>query len=127
MRRKWLLAVPAILLCACCGSSSPTTPTPPPPAAPTIQALLIAVPESLEMGQIVQLRAETLLSDGTWKPVAASGVSWHVSNPVVATVSTTGEFSALQAGIVDVHATYQQWTSGTRSVTVTAPGGWWDY
>ena len=132
MKRHWILAIPLISFWGCGGSSSPTaatTPTPL-PAPPTIQALLIAVPTSLEAGQTMQLRADAVLSDGTTQAVAASSVSWQASNPVVATISTTGMFSAMQAGIVDVRGTYQQWTSAAASVTVTATrscAGCWDY
>jgi hypothetical protein len=131
MKRSWILAIPLIFFWACGGSPSPTAATPTPlPAPPTIQALLIAVPTSLEVGQAVQLRADAMLSDGTTQAIAASSVSWQASNPVVATISTTGMLTALQAGVVDVRGTYQQWTSAAASVTVTVTDsgvGWWDY
>src|SRR4029453_3464728 len=107
MKHRWILAMPLISFWACGGSSSPTAATPTPlPAPPTIQALLIAVPTSLEAGQTMQLRADAVLSDGTTQAVAASSVSWQASNPVVATISPTGMFNALQAGVVDVRGTY---------------------
>jgi Bacterial Ig-like domain (group 2) len=129
MKRHWILAIPLISFWACGGSSSPTAATPTPlPAPPTIQALLIAVPTSLEAGQTVQLRANALLSDGTTQAVAAGSVSWQASDPDVVTISTTGMLSALNAGIVGVHGTYQQWTSSVMSVTVTSPSDSpWDY
>jgi Bacterial Ig-like domain (group 2) len=133
MKHRWILAMPLISFWACGGSSSPTAATPtPPPAPPTIQALLIDVPITLEAGQTLQLRAGTLLlSDGTTQAVTASSVTWQSSNPVVATISTTGMFSAMQPGIVDVRGTYQQWTSAAASVTVTenfgSCAGCWDY
>jgi hypothetical protein len=129
MKQSWILVMPLISFWACGGSSSPTAATPMPlPAPPTIQALLIAVPTSLEAGQTMQLRADALLSDGTTQAVAASSVSWQASNPVVATISTTGMFNALQAGVVDVRGTYQQRTSAAASVTVTSPSDSpWDY
>ena len=126
MKYRLILAIPLISFWACGGSASPTAATPT-PAAPTIQALLIAVPTSMEAGQTVQLRADAVLSDGTMQTVAASNVSWQASNAVVATISTTGMLSALQAGAVDVRGTYQQWTSDAATVTVTVQGGNWDY
>jgi hypothetical protein len=76
----------------------------------------------------VQLRANALLSDGTTQAVAASSVSWRASDPDVVTISATGMLSALNAGIVGVHGTYQQWTSSVMSVTVTSPSDSpWDY
>jgi hypothetical protein len=81
----------------------------------------------VEAGQTVQLRADAVFSDGTTQTVAASNVRWQASNAVVATISTTGMLSALQAGAVDVRGTYQQWTSAAATVTVTASAGNWDY
>jgi hypothetical protein len=133
MKQSWILAIPLISFWACGGSSSPTAATPTPlPAPPTIQALLIAVPTSLEAGETVQLRADAVLSDGTTQAVTASNVRWQASNPVVATISTTGMFNALQAGVVDVRGTYQQRTSAATSLTVMPPSsdscaGCWDY
>ena len=126
MKYRLILAIPLISFWACGGSASPTAATPT-PAAPTIQALLISVPTSVEAGQTVQLRADAVLSDGTMQTVAASNVSWQASNAVVATISTTGMLSALQAGAVDVRGTYQQWTSDAATVTVTVQAGNWDY
>jgi hypothetical protein len=121
MKQSWILAIPLISFWACGGSSSPTAATPTPlPAPPTIQALLIDVPTILEAGQTMQLRADAVLSDGTTQAVTASSVSWQASNPVVATISTTGMFNALQAGVVDVRGMYQQKTSAATSVTVTS-------
>jgi Bacterial Ig-like domain (group 2) len=121
MKQSWILAIPLISFWACGGSSSPTAATPTPlPAPPTIQALLIEVPTILEAGQTMQLRADAVLSDGTTQAVTASSVSWQASNPVVATISTTGMFNALQAGVVDVRGMYQQKTSAATSVTVTS-------
>ena len=127
MKQSWILAIPLISFWACGGSSSPTAATPL-PAPPTIRGLLIAVPTSLEKGQTVQLRANAVLSDGTTQAVAASSVSWRASDPDVVTISATGMLSALNAGIVGVHGTYQQWTSSVMSVTVTSPSDSpWDY
>jgi hypothetical protein len=133
MKQSWILAIPLIFSWACGGSPSPTAAAPTPlPAPATIQALLITVPTSLEAGQSVQLRADAVLSDGTTQAIAASSVNWQASNPVVATISTTGMLNALQAGVVDVRGTYQQRTSAATSVTVWSPGGdscagCWDY
>jgi Bacterial Ig-like domain (group 2) len=133
MKRSWILAILLISSWACGGSSSPIAATPTPTPAPaTIQALLISVPTSLEAGQTVQLRADAVLSDGTTQAVTASDVRWQASNAVVATISTTGMFNALQAGVVDVRGTYQQTTSAATSVTIISPSsdscaGCWDY
>lgn len=132
MKYRLILAIPLISCWACGESASPTAATPAPtPAAPTIQALLISVPTSVEAGQTVQLSADAVFSDGTTQTVSASNVSWQSSDGVVATISTTGILSALQAGAVDVRGTYQRWTSAAATVTVTPSSGSgagnWDY
>jgi hypothetical protein len=77
----------------------------------------------------MQLAAVAVLSDGTTQAVSPDNVKWQVSNPVVATISTTGLFSARQAGVVDIRGSYQQWTSEAVSVTVETSNifGSWDY
>ncbi len=132
MKHPLVAAVPLILVWACGGAQpSPTAPSAPPPlpATPTIQILRITVPPTLEAGTTVQLSAVTVLSDGAAQTVTPDSVRWQVSNTVVATISATGVLSALQAGVVDVRASYQQLTSEAASVTVenSSGVGWWDY
>ena len=131
MKNLLVVAVPLILFWACGAQPSPTAPSaqPSPPAAPTIQILRITVPPTLEAGTTVQLSAVTVLSDGAAQTVTPDSVRWQVSNTVVATISATGVLSALQAGVVDVRASYQQLTSEAASVTVenSSGVGWWDY
>jgi hypothetical protein len=86
----------------------------------------------VEAGTTVQLSALTVLSDGAAQTVTPDSVRWQVSNTVVATISATGVLSALQAGVVDVRASYQQLTSEAASVNVSAASqagspGYWDY
>ena len=133
MKHPLVAAVPLILVWACGGGAqpSPTAPgaQPPPPATPTIQILRITVPPTLEAGTTVQLSAVTVLSDGAAQTVTPDSVRWQVSNTVVAAISATGVLSALQAGVVDVRASYQQLTSEAARVTVenSSGVGWWDY
>ena len=133
MKHPLVAAAPLIFVWACGGGGqpSPTAPSaqPPPPAAPTIQILRITVPATVEAGTTVQLSALTVLSDGVAQTVTPGSVRWQVSNTVVATISATGVLSALQAGIVDVRASYQQLTSEAATVTVenSSGVGWWDY
>jgi hypothetical protein len=128
MKHLWVVAVPLFLTWACGGGGqpSPTSPSPPPPlpATPTIQALRITVPSTLEGGQTVQLSAATALSDGTIRTVSTSSVQWHSSNAVVATISAIGVLQARQAGVVDVRGTYGQRTSDAVTVTVTRDPCW---
>jgi hypothetical protein len=128
MKHRLIVAVPLIFFWACGGGHpSPTAPSPT-PATPTIQALLISAPTSVAEGDTVQLRADAVLSDGTTQTVAASNVSWQASNGVVATISTTGVLSGLQAGVVDVSGSYQRLTSKARvTVTSKSGAGSWDY
>jgi hypothetical protein len=126
MKPSLVVAVSLLSLWACGGEPSPPAPTstPPPPAAPTVQALRITGPSTLEDGQTAQLAAATALSDGTIATVSTSSVQWHSSNAVVATISTTGALQARQAGVVDIRGTYGQWTSDAVTVTVTRDPCW---
>jgi hypothetical protein len=69
----------------------------------------------------MQLAAVTVLSDGTTQTVSADSVRWQVYDVVVAAISTTGVLSALQAGVVDVRGSYQQWTSAASVTVVPGP------
>jgi hypothetical protein len=126
MKHPLVVAVSLLSLWGCADQPSLTAPTstPPPPAAPTILALRITVPSTLEAGQTVALSAATALSDGTIGTVSTSSVQWHLSNAVVATISATGVLSARQAGVVDVRGTYGQWTSDAVTVTMTRDPCW---
>ncbi|MBI2836018.1 MAG: Ig-like domain-containing protein [Acidobacteria bacterium] len=103
--------------------SNPTAPST--PTAPTIQSLRITAPSSLEAGKTAQLTAATVMSDASSVTVSPSSVQWQSSNTVVAAISASGLLTALQAGIVDVRGTYQQWTSNAATVTVTTPPPPW--
>jgi hypothetical protein len=133
MKPVLVAAVPLFLFWGCAGGQpSPTSvsPTPLPPATPTIQAVRIALPgTTLADGGTMQLAAVAVISDGTTQAVSPDNVKWQVSNPVVATISTTGLFSARQAGVVDIRGSYQRWTSEAVSVTVETSNifGSWDY
>ena len=127
MKHPLVVAVSLLSLLGCADQPSPTAPTPTPPsprAAPTVQALRITVPSSLEAGQTVALSAATALSDGTIETVSTSSVQWNSSNAVVATISASGVLSARQAGVVDVRGTYGQWTSDAVTVTVARDPCW---
>jgi hypothetical protein len=131
MKQFWILAIPLISFLACGESSSPTAYS---HASSAGAAYDSGAPHRRTNqpggGRDRATAGQPLLSDGTTQAVAASSVSWQASDPDVVTISTTGMLSALNAGIVGVHGTYQQWTSDVRSVTVTSPGpciGCWNY
>ena len=86
MKHPLVVAVSLLSLWACGDEPSPTSPTstPPPPAAPTVQALRITVPSTLEDGQTAQLSAATALSDGTigrCRRAASGGIRPMLSSP----------------------------------------------
>ena len=70
---------------------------------------------TLSLLQQVQLSATTF--DGGGNVLTGRGVSWTTSDPLVATVSTTGEVTALLPGTATITAT-SEGVSGTAIVTV---------
>jgi uncharacterized protein YjdB len=71
------------------------------------------------MGATSQFAAMATLSDGTTQDVT-SQATWQSSNTAVATVSTAGVVTGVDAGTVSVQATYQSIT-GSDEITVVAP------
>lgn len=66
-----------------------------------------------------QLTATATLPDGTKKDITtAAGVVWSTGNKDTATVSASGNVVGVNAGVVEIAATYQG-AKGTASCTVT--------
>lgn len=74
------------------------------------------VPQTLRIGGKVQLSAQGLNAAG--QPLAGRTTTWFSSNPNVATVSSTGEVSAIGVGTATITAEIEQRTAQT-AVTVT--------
>ncbi len=74
------------------------------------------VPQTLRVGGKVQLSAQGLNAAG--QPLAGRTTTWFSSNPNVATVSSTGEVSAIGVGTATITAEIEQRTAQT-AVTVT--------
>lgn len=68
-----------------------------------------------------QLTATARLSDGTTQNVT-SLAAWESSNPLVATVSSTGFVTVVSSGETDVRASYRGISTSQR-LTVAAPAG----
>jgi hypothetical protein len=116
----WLsIAVTAALTAACNGnkSSNPTAPTTPTPPGATLRSVVVT--SAAASTTTFQMTARADLSDGSSQDVTASS-RWEVSDPNLATVSTTGVLTVIHSGHVDVRATYQQMT-GTLGMTLSAP------
>jgi len=113
-RRRWLIAA---LLAAggCRGDRSPTTPT------STVAVTVTGWTSPLGIGDAIQLTATAIGADGSTKPVTALA-TWHSTNSLIATVSTTGLATAVGTGSADVQATYQSIT-GSQTVSVGTPVG----
>ena len=95
-------------------SPSVATTTTVPPSAPTAVSLAITnAPESLPLGESVQLTARASLSDGTSADVT-DRATWESTNLTVATVSTQGRLTVVGIGEAAVRATYQALNTSAR-------------
>jgi hypothetical protein len=93
-------------------------------AAPR-RPLLALTPGSvtLDLGQHMQYTA--VATDSTGAAVAVGGLLWSSSNPLVATVDTLGQVSALAAGSTTVTVQRASGTSASAVVTVLARHTHW--
>ena len=95
------------------GAVSPPPPPPPPPSPPTLQSLSIsAAGSSLTVGDVIQLAALELYSDGSAKDVSSS-TTWTLPPNSVATISSSGVLTATSVGSTTVQA-----TSGSLSASL---------
>ncbi|BAV34767.1 hypothetical protein SCL_2490 [Sulfuricaulis limicola] len=91
-----------------------------PPAAPTLQSIAMTPDNpTVTVGKTKQLTATGSYSDGSTQDLTAQ-VSWQSSDPVKATVSTTGLVSGLSYGSTTVTATLGS-ISGSTLVNVFQP------
>ena len=92
------------------GDATPATTL---PAAPTVARIQIS-PDAgtLDVGQTLRLDATAL--DGNGSPVASAQIDWSSGNDGIATVSESGDVTAVDPGTVDVIA-----TSGSVRSTVS--------
>jgi hypothetical protein len=72
--------------------------------------------QTIQTGQTLQFTATAVYSNGNTVDVT-SDAAWNSSNPAVGTISTTGLFTAISAGVANITATYQGYT-GTATVAV---------
>lgn len=105
MKRACLvLAVIAVAAC-----HSPTDPTP-----TTVSVTVTGMVGPI--GRANQFTARATLSNGTVQDVTATAI-WTSSNPAVATVTSDGLLTMLQAGAAEIDATYQG-VIGKRLVSI---------
>ena len=93
----------ALLVVACGGggTTGPSTPPPPPPPPmPTTLAITQGPGPGVEVGDVVQLAAETRDEDG--QLMGGRSYSWASSAPAVATVSGTGRVTARSPGTTTI-------------------------
>jgi uncharacterized protein YjdB len=107
-----MLALAATMILADCGGSDggagPETPQ-------VAHVVLSPTPDSLLIGQSVQLLATATTSGG--QPVTGLPVSWHVSNSALAALTTGGLLTGVAIGAVTVDATISG-HADTISVTI---------
>lgn len=88
-----------------------------PPVVVVSVAVLLQSP--ITVPAVVQFQAIAKSSDSTLKDVS-SLATWSSSDPTVASMSSTGVFSALKAGMTTVTATYAG-HSGSQTITILPP------
>lgn len=88
------------------------------PPTPVATVTVSLNPSSLIVGGTAQATAVTRSSTGT--TLTGRVVSWASSNTAVATVSSSGEVTAVSAGSATITAT-SEGKSGSAGITVTAP------
>jgi hypothetical protein len=115
------VVVMGIVVGAACGSNpaGPDMPAPAPTATPvTLVSVKVEGADSVSAGGTVQLKATAQLSDGSSRDVSGQA-TWQSSRPAVASVSASGQVTAITIGSTDISATYQG-QSGRQTVTVGA-------
>ncbi|HEY8516243.1 MAG TPA: Ig-like domain-containing protein [Candidatus Binatia bacterium] len=84
-----------------------------------IEALQVAAPERLRVGQRAEAHATLLLDDGGVLDVSAL-VRWRSSNPAVAAVDAFGEITPLAPGATTIEAQLGELASGPMALEVIA-------
>jgi len=95
----------------------PASPTA--PGSPAVTT--VAITSATLTPSSVQLTAVAQLNDGATKDVTTSA-QWDSTNTTIAVVSSSGLVTAIAAGDVDIHATYQSVVASAR-VHLAAPDG----
>jgi len=106
--RSLLLYCVCVSLLAACGGGGGTSG----PPAPSIIVTVAPATASVTVGQQIQLTATTTAP-------ALGAVTWATSNPVVATVNSTGLVTALTLGQVNITATIDGQTGSAALTTTT--------
>jgi hypothetical protein len=97
------------------GGSEP--PPPPPSPAPVASVEVIPATATLEVAQTLQFTATP--RDSTGATLTGRTIAWTSSNPLVASVSSSGVVTGLLVGTATITATSEN-QSGTATVTVVA-------
>lgn len=105
------------VMATACGSSSPNPTAPTSPGA-TVSAVVVT--SASTSGASFQLTATARMSDGNARDVTGAA-TWESSNPVLATVSSTGRVTVVGNGELDVRATYQSVAGSMHLLVGTLP------
>jgi len=88
---------------------------------PVASVSVVLVPTSLAIGEKAVASASTFDKDG--HPLQGRGISWHSDNTSAATVSPSGEVTAVAAGSVGIVAT-SEGRQGNFGLTIAAAEKW---
>jgi hypothetical protein len=107
----------AMITIAACGGDGPS-PSPTAPSPARVTAVVIASASTSH--DSFQLNATAQMSDGTARDVTRTA-TWESSNPLLATISSTGMVIVVGSGEVDVRATYQSATGSLHLLVAQLP------
>src|SRR5436853_1414391 len=104
--RLYSIVLGVFVVVNACGKSTPV-PTIPTSSAATVNGVVVT--SATASGASFQLTATAKMADGSSRDVTGAA-TWESSNPLLATVSSTGLVLVLGNGEIDVRATYQNVT-----------------
>ncbi|MCU0648712.1 MAG: Ig-like domain-containing protein [Gemmatimonadaceae bacterium] len=115
-----LVVVRLLTGCGGGGGGVVNTPTPPPPPPPPTVASVVVTPATgtLEVGSTLPLRASARDASGN---ELQRTFTWTSSNPSLASVSATGDVTAVAEGGPVVISATTDGRTGTAAITVTPP------
>ena len=124
MNRLPIMTLTCIMLAGCDSDSSDPAGPDDPAGPPPVETVLVTPSEAtLTEGESKEFGATLLAADGS--ELSAREVAWSTSSEDIATVSTSGEVTAVEAGEAVTITATSEGQSGQAIVTVVSPPAEW--